>query len=458
MSIKRVLASVVVFAAGALLLAGRASAQFSGQVNVSNAIEGTNSPVGVSAARCGNSVAVGFGDSEKGNNTSFGGYAVSSNGGKTFHDFGVLPISSADSGFGPDAVGFGSSSSLSCGSAAIFYYAAPYVSSNAPCFGFPICSAISVSKSLDGGANWALPVMVDRASDDNHALMNPSIAVDPTSPQRIYIGYIYYNSTTPLDFGFPECTDPTGIWEIRVAHSADGGSTWATKIIDHVCANSIYPDPMLGPPNVVVSPGGKVYVAYEFIANVNPPLPNEIRFARSLDQGKTFSSPSKVSSQAINNALPRLAVDRTNSRNRGSIYLTWSGAPIGTYTDVLVSDSVNFGVSFSFPRPISPAPAAGTGRFQANPVVAVDNDGLVAACFYETPHNQPTSSSVYSYNCAGSSNHGASWQQQRIAASVPVGFDALTADFLLHNDGFFSAYEISSNGTRSVVGRSGDAN
>jgi hypothetical protein len=82
----------------------------------------------------------------------------------------------------------------------------------------------------------------------------------------------------------------------------------------------------------------------------------------------------------------------------------------------------------------------------------------VAACFYETPHNVPTSSSVYSYNCAGSFNRGASWQSQKITSAVPVGYDAVTADFLLHSDGFFSAYEISSSGKRSVVGRSGDAN
>jgi hypothetical protein len=263
---------------------------------------------------------------------------------------------------------------------------------------------------------------------------------------------------------------------LEVVTSADGGKTWNgrpnpaesgrfTNVSqpDHTCN---YPGldarhtGVLAAPFVLVSPGGKVYVAYEFVAvNFNgAAVPNEIRFTRSLDAGKTYSAPITVSKDAINNALPELAVDRTAMRSRGTVYLTWSGTPTGTHTDVLVSDSVNFGASFSFPRPISPAPAAGAGRFQTNPVIAVDNDGFVADCFYETPHNAPTSSSVYSYNCAGSFNHGASWQQQSIAASVPPGFDAATTDFLLHIDGFFSPYEISSSGNRSVVGRTGDAN
>ena len=62
MNVKRVLVSVVVFAAGALLLAGNASAQFGGQVKASNVVEGGDG--GVSTARCGNTVVVGFADTE----------------------------------------------------------------------------------------------------------------------------------------------------------------------------------------------------------------------------------------------------------------------------------------------------------------------------------------------------------------------------------------------------------
>jgi hypothetical protein len=88
----------------------------------------------------------------------------------------------------------------------------------------------------------------------------------------------------------------------------------------------------------------------------------------------------------------------------------------------------------------------------------VDNDGQVVDCFYTTPTNSPTSSSVYSYNCATSFNHAASWATQRLASSAPVGLDAVTSDFLLRNDGFFTAFELTSAGQRHVVGEKSDLN
>ena len=473
MHIRLALASAVVFAAAVLLLPGSVWAQFAAQVKVSDVVEpglGGSPLAGVSVARCGNSVVVGFSDTEQGNNNSFAGLAVSSNGGNTFRDLGVLPVSPMKFPVGPDVLGYGGAgaavfagsydASLGCSSSNIFYYASILTTGNPPCTDIQGCSAISVSASSNGGSNWGLPVVLTAASLGTDQFFFPSLAVDPTNPRRVYVSYVNWNINAG-NFGVPYCQNSSGMFELYLAHSADGGKTWANNLVDHACTDTTNNPEELGAllsPKVAVSPGGKVYIVYEFRGYNGLPKPNEIRFTRSVDEGQIFSVPLVVSRDAVDNALPQLAVDRTGLRSRGEIYLTWAGKPTRTYTDVLVSDSVNFGLSFSFPRPISPAPAAGTGRFQTNPVVAVDNDGLVATCFYETPHNQPTSSSVYSYNCAGSFNHGASWQQQRIASSVPVGFDALTADFLLHNDGFFSAYEISSNGKRSVVGRSGDAN
>jgi hypothetical protein len=467
MKLKRVLTSVVVFAAGTLICAGSASAQWSGSIPVSNAVEpASNSAVtrGFSAARCGSSVAVGFGDSDPGNSTSFAGYSVSTNGGRSFRDLGVLPVSTQDSGNGPDTLG-GNIFSLACGDSNHFYYAAPFLAANFPA-GLncdPICSAISVSTSKDGGTSWGLPQIAAASFFDTHTLDSPSIAVDPTNPKRLYVAYLDQNFIGPFDYVFPECYG-SGAEELRVVGSSDGGVTWTPHVVDHVCDTSADPERtgLFAAPKVVVSPGGKVYLAYAFHPSLPifgaPPASNEIRFTRSLDQGNTFSTPMVVSTDAINNALPHLAVDRTNSTHRGEIYLTWSGTPTGTYTDVLVSDSVNFGLSFSFPRPISSAPAAGAGRFQTNPVISVDNDGQVAACFYATPTNSPTSSSAYSYNCATSFNHAASWTAQRIVSVAPVGFDALTSDFLLHNDGFFTVFELQTSTGRHVVGDKSDLN
>jgi hypothetical protein len=410
----------------------------------------------VSAVRCGNSVVVGFSDTESNVNNSRDGYAVSADGGKTFRDLGVLPADTTDPGFGPDFL-FGEVS-LACASSHLFYYASTFFADRPTTFPCdPICTAISVSISTNGGVTWGLPVMAASNFFDTHSISAPSIAVDPTSLPRIYVAYLDTNDTNPFDFTFPECDSTGGVTELRLARSIDGGKTWTVAPIDHACGLSTDSETqgVLESPNVVISPGGKVYIAYEFRAGgaIAPLGQNEIRFTRSVNQGQTFSTPTIVSKDAIDNAKPQLAVDRTTSSFRGAIYVTWSGMPRGTTTEVLISDSLNQGVSFSFPRSVR-STSVGT---QVNPVVGVDNDGQVATCYYVTGTNTPTSSSNYFYNCLTSFNHAATWgSYQKLATSAPPGFDGLTSDFLLQNDGLFTAFELPGSTQRKLVGASSD--
>jgi hypothetical protein len=455
-----------VFAAGALLLTGSVSAQMNAVVKVSNVIEGGVG--GVSAARCGNTVVVGFADAEPTRPNSYDGVAVSKDGGVSFSDRGTLPVPPVNPEGGPSILGSNSepngtsNPSVACANSNVFYYASIYSLPGDNCSnGSGACTAISISTSTNGGTTWGLPVVASNLQgSDVFDFVSPSMAVDPTNAMRLYVAYIEVDNDG--FFGPPDCFG--SVFSLVIVHSLDGGKTWSAPLREDRACPASGADPELTgtlvSPNIAVSPGGKVYVAYEFFSTFaffGGSAPNEIRFTRSLNDGATFSTPITVSKDAISNALPELAVDRTVSTHRGEIYLTWSGTPTGTYTDVLVSDSVNFGLSFSFPRPISPAPTAGRGRFQTNPVLAVDNDGQIEACFYDTPSDQPISGSVYSYNCATSFTHAATWAVHRLASSAPVGYDAATGDFLLHNDGFFTAFELqTSTGQRHVVGLKSD--
>lgn len=192
-----------------------------------------------------------------------------------------------------------------------------------------------------------------------------------------------------------------------------------------------------------------VYLTYEFqpAQSSSAALPNEIRLARSHDQASTFSTPMVVSTNASLNALPHVAVDPSISNSFGTVYLAWSGSSASNNsTEVLVSDSVDQGASFSFPRPISPTPPG----VQSSPVLEVDTAATVAVCFYSTPARAPISA----YSCATSSNLGATWQTQRLATPALVGFDALAGDSQFLSTGFFTAFEVNSNGARTVVGSS----
>jgi hypothetical protein len=463
MSSKLALKCVLVCGFGFLLLVSNASAQTSGIFKVSNAIEGT--APGVSVARCGPSVVAGFGDAEPNNTNSVAGYAISKNA-SLFTDLGVLPVppqnpnATSSSTLGPTGGFVGTGNPVAaCSNPFHSYYASVYTDYN-DCPILP-CTAISVSASSNGGQTWGLPVVASMQSGDIYQYGSPTMAVDPTNSLRLYVAYINNNFVNPFDF---PCPSNNGVTILEFTSSSDGGKTWSQRTqLDYSCVQGFTTTPPSGTlitPNVAVSPGGQVYLTYELQGtNINgQQMPNEIRFMRSLDNGKTFSAPSIVSTTATNNANPQLAVDRSKLGSRGEIYLTWSGARTAVSTDVLVADSVNNGASFSFPRPISPAPLSGHGHFQTSPVSAVDYDGQVATCYYETPGNSPTSSSVYSFNCATSFNHSASWTTRVVKSAVPVGYDAITSDFLLHNDGFITTFEVQVNGTRSVVGQKFETN
>src|SRR5882762_5550658 len=456
MSIKTGFVSIAVCVAGTLLFPGNASAQFGPQVKASNAIEGGVAS-GVSAARCGSSIVVGFGESEASNPHSFDGFAFSKNGGASFTDGGTLPTPPVDPTEGPAILGGGHTGpgnpALACANSNLFYYASVYTPTIPGCgLDTPGCTAISVSISTNGGMSWGLPVIASVQGEDNFTFQSPSMAVDPTNPSHLYVAYIDIDVTHNF---FPDCNRDS--YATDIVQSLDGGKTWVGPFpVDHAC-DSFGSNPALtgtlATPNIIVSPGGKVYLTDEFVGQDGNP--NEIHFLRSTDHGNTFSAPTIVSNDAINNALPQLAVDRTTSPFRGTIYLSWSGKPRGTTTEILMSDSLNFGVSFSFPRSVR-STSQGT---QINPVVAVDNDGQVADCYYVTGTNTPPSSSTYFYNCLTyfyncltSFNHSATWAgYQKLVPVAPPGFGALTSDFLLLNDGFFTAFELTTGGQRHVA-------
>ena len=467
MNVQLVVKCALVCAVEILLLVGSASAQTTSIVKVSDAIEGNFNSGAVTAARCGRNIVVGFGDTEPSLPNSGAGYAVSVDNGISFKDLGTLPVSTANVGggvgeFGPDQLW--GTFQIACANSSQFYAAAVYTDNEngvpgGGCAGFPTCVAVSFSASTNGGISWGLPKVIAGASQDNHELVYVSMAVDPGNTQRLYVAYIIHNVTVPADFGFPDCPN-ADIYELNVASSMDGGKTWASNLADFACGEDPTPNldnrGALAAPDVTVSPDSKVYVAYAFTPQFgDPSLPKEIRFTESLDHGVTFSTPVKVST-ALNNANPKLAVNRTFSPHRGNIYVTWTGSPSGTGNEVLVSESLDGGASFSFPRPINAAPT--TGRTQAFPVIAVDEDGQVQDCFYNTGTNTPSSSSVYSYNCATSFNYAASWQLQRIVNSSPVGSGALAADFLRHHDGFFTAFDVQASGQTHVDGKQSDLN
>lgn len=118
----------------------------------------------------------------------------------------------------------------------------------------------------------------------------PSIAVDPTNSNNVYIAY-------SADMGGQGDADYGDIYFVR---STDGGQTWSTpkKINDDIGTNGQFH------PWVSVTPSGVVCVAWYDRRNdvIFPPVDTDeldIYFALSSDNGASFSSNVQINDQTI---------------------------------------------------------------------------------------------------------------------------------------------------------------
>ena len=437
-----------------------------------------------SSAWCGNSVVVGYEDSgaffrtdptlSSGVPISQDGVSFSTNAGKSFTDLGFLNPGtfSANALLGDPVV--------TCTSPTHFQYVS-ILNTTTPDGLNPIIGP-SISFSTDAGKTWSAPQQIISLDGNTELADKPWLAVDPHNSHHMYLAYTHVS--------YLGCTN------VELLRSTDGGKIWSAPVaINSDCAN---PQIVMDTgSNVVVSPGGKVYVAYESFPA--PPAGTSfgktaIYFARSLDAGATFGAPVKISDVVpggdgsyLNGPIhaddfPQLAVDRSTGPSRGAIYVTWPdgrdhivpdrNAPSGTYAypDIFVAKSTNYGASFKVLGAISPTPKTfrGIGRDQFLPTIAVDNDAEVAVCYYD--RRQDPANLRVGHFCSISTNQGKSWTDLALSTLdwVPTPnldplnsggqadiseYDAVATEFLLHTDGFFASFITEQNAKQSVVAK-----
>jgi hypothetical protein len=234
------------------------------------------------------------------------------------------------------------------------------------------------------------------------------LAIDPnpnpaTGLQNTYMCYTRFIGTV------------VGNGQIELIRSLDGGQSWSLS------PTVIQPDETLTTGkvnqgcNVTVGPNHEVYVAWEndWISSDTP----KIRFARSLDQGVTFSTPvdiAQFNSLAFRppngynrdtiNDFPQIAVDRSLSAKRGTIYVTWQAAPAirSPLADILVAVSSDGGATWQAPRVVNSDPPGTNLHFF--PSVSIDSFGNANFMFYDRRLNPFTPSPFNSSTTGGDPN------------------------------------------------------
>ncbi len=259
-------------------------------------------------------------------------------------------------------------------------------------------SAVLVSKSVDGGANWSEPTTVARnvsAFAEGPGFNDKeSITADPGNSNLVYA--VWDRSRFPSDAaGVTAQMHAASIrGDIMFSRTTDGGQTWApAREILGLNQNEF----TVGN-QIAVLPGGTLVDIFED-GNGSGAQRSSNQFhqsvIRSTDKGVTWSKVIDISTDgsiAVRDpdtgagvragaGLPDIAVGPD-----GTLYAVWSDGRFSGFThdDVALSRSTDGGLTWSAPIKVNASPP-GVAAF--TPSVDVSSDGTVAVTYYDFRNN-----------------------------------------------------------------------
>jgi hypothetical protein len=166
------------------------------------------------------------------------------------------------------------------------------------------------------------------------AANEPSIAVDPTNPNRMAIGWRQFDTIT------------NNFRQAGVAYTTNGGLTWTSSVLTPGLFRS---DPVLDS-----DADGNFY--YSSLSSVT-----KAEVFKSTDGGATWGPP--INSYGGDKQW--LAVDRTNGPGRGNIYQHWN-VQFSNVSNTSFTRSTNGGASYDFPT-TGPNPFSKWGTMDVGP-------------------------------------------------------------------------------------------
>lgn len=303
------------------------------------------------------------------NPLSVSGFMYSDDGGTTFHDGGQLPVT-----IGPVSVNgtiypqvFGDPDVKYLGGSTFVYFSIMVKSTGAQTMG--------VHRSTDFGQTWQGPFEIVSATVTGGTADKEFADVDPDTG-RVMMTWSNFTAT--------------GGVEISATYSDDVASgsppTWSARSI---IANGSS-DGQASIPRFAAHGSNNVYVAWRrFVPNS---ANQNVGFARSTDNGVTFSAPINIAADFFtmdqvlgndrNNTSPSLAVDTSLGPFRDRIYVVYSNNDSHDGADVVFQRSSDLGLTFSAPVKINSRP--GSDRAQWFPWITVDpSSGRVYVFYYD---------------------------------------------------------------------------
>ncbi len=426
-----------------------------------------------SAARCGESVVIGYNDSGSVFETpffftgsggeSFSGASYSIDGGDTFNDIG--PINP-----GPNKYNFlGGDPVVTCANPNTFHYTQIFTYDTPS--GNPR-AAVAISTSTDSGTSWGDPVAAISKDGNFHLLDKPWSTIDPSDHHHIFISYtdFDYTETNSCGTNYPTRT------AIEFVESTDSGVTWShPKVAITVCGSAGVQGSQMA-----VSSKGTMYLSWMNLGENFPLGPRSIEISSYangvlsrpviVDNSVQPGGDSYYLQGEFRDILDMsMAIDHSGTSTDGTLYITWGDGrdkeildPIATqgfyaFNDVFLRVSIDGGKTWgSAPRKVNSdtQPRLGVGHDHFQSGIAVDKRGYVGICWYD--RRADWENFAIRRHCGQSSNSGASFSDNDIGLSgfapthgndvfvnpVYMGdYDQMTSDFMNWSGGFIGGFE-----------------
>ena len=336
---------------------------------------GGQAEMAIAVDSLGQHIVVGFNDTRgfSVSPVSLSGFAYSDDGGVTFTDGGQLPnvtTGTISTTSYPQVFGDPDIKYVPGGAGCQFIYTSIFVKGlgSGPVY-TGTAQTISVHRSTDCGHTWAGPFEVTAATNP-HGTLSAGNAVDAADKEfmdadpdtnRVLLSWTNFTATTA---------------EIRTTFSDNVMSatppTWSAGVV--VESGSLQGSV----PRFAGNGSANAYVSYSAGFNDG----NNIRFARSTDNGATWGAP--ISLNATNyqapdyivgsdriHSFPTMAVDNSGGARQGSIYVAAATNNNNDSSDVTLWRSTNSGTSFTAGTLLDDRP--GNDRAQWFPAITVDS-------------------------------------------------------------------------------------